>query len=151
MRACRQHNHMFMKVVTPSVYAHSNISLNWMDFHSGTCTHIIWQRQCIKIKQPLHAAYFSRKSAKQPFLDWSVKNLLQPILPFSVSSEASWRGFDSFFWKPEAKYLAKLNFKNPFLCQRVNQKVNIPDKNSCKNWIIYYTNRLHTEYKFCNF
>ena len=50
----------------------------------------------------------------------------------SVSSEVSWRGLDSFFWKPDAKYLAKLNLKNPFLCQRVNQKVNIPDKNSCK-------------------
>ena len=32
------------------------------------------------------------------------------------------------FLKPDAKYLAKLNFKKPFFCQRVNQKVNIPDK-----------------------
>ena len=31
-------------------------------------THVIWQRQCIKIKQPLHAACFSGKRAKQLFL-----------------------------------------------------------------------------------
>ena len=31
-------------------------------------THMIWQRQCIKIKQPLHAACFSGKRAKQLFL-----------------------------------------------------------------------------------
>ena len=71
MRACRQHNHMFTKVVTPSVNAHSNISLKWMDFRSATSRryiHTIWQRQCIKIKQPLHAACFSGKRAKQLFL-----------------------------------------------------------------------------------
>ena len=39
MRACRRHNHMFTKVVTPSVNAHSNISLKWMDFRSATYTH----------------------------------------------------------------------------------------------------------------
>ena len=46
-------------------------------------TQLIWQRQCIKIKQPLHAAYFSRKSAKQPFLDFVRQEIpfLQPNLP----------------------------------------------------------------------
>ena len=34
-----KHNHMFTKVVTPSVNAHSNISLKWMDFRSATYTH----------------------------------------------------------------------------------------------------------------
>ena len=81
MRACRQHNCMFTKLSHHLVNAHSNISLKWMDFRSASCTHIIWQRQCIKIKQPLYAACFSGKRAKQAFLDWSIKNFLQPILP----------------------------------------------------------------------
>ena len=40
MRACRQHNHVFTKVVTPSVNAYSNISLKWMDFRSATYTRV---------------------------------------------------------------------------------------------------------------
>ena len=47
-------------------------------------THMIWQRQCIKIKPPLHAACFSGKSfreGKTTLLDWSINNLLQSILP----------------------------------------------------------------------
>ena len=71
MRVCRLQNHMFTKVVIPSVKAQSNISLKWMDFHGATCTYIIWQRQCIKIKQQLHAACFSRKRALTA-LSWLV-------------------------------------------------------------------------------
>ena len=89
--ACRQHNHMFTKVVTPSVNAHSNISLKWMDFRSATLTHMIWQRQCIKIKQPLHAACFSGKRAKQLVL----------IGPSRIFYSRSYHWFTNIMWQAE--------------------------------------------------
>ena len=64
-----------------------------------------------------------------------------------VSLEASWRGFDAFFWKLDSKNLAKLNFKNPFFVKEWIKKWTFLIKVLQKSNYLLYQQTSHTQKK----